>query len=360
MVGKILKKITRFAGKTSDLLQTKKLQYLNCSLLSESQLKELRVFATTVVRGSGSHEMTGFLLELDWENNRVKEKIPIPLDSSHPFWNARGGNRGGRGVFVHNGILYVATAMSILKFDSQLNQVGEIVHPYLAGLHEIYINSEGIWITSTVHDLVLKLDFQGNLIDEWWGSESKILQQEFGFSGRQLNLNLDFPTNTFTEDYARYCQEERLHLNSIVAHEGEVYILASRLKAFIKIRPEPEKVIFQDNLLASPHNSLVTLDNRIIINDTGNQGIRIYELSSGKRSMILSTAKDGKRGLSDQFAKAGWQRGLAHVKDSVYLVGTSPATVFEVDIDKGLLGQICQIDTDIKHCIHGLTITYEF
>lgn len=322
-------------------------------------LKDLRIFTTTVIRGSKNRELTGFLFELDWQGNRIKERIPIPLDTGHPFWNARGGNRGGRGVFIHNGTLYIATAMSVLMFDSKLKKIGELTHPYLAGLHEIYVDSEGIWLTSTVHDLVVKLNFSGNIIDEWWGSESKILQQKFGFSSRKLNLSLDFAEEAFTLEYERYCEKERLHANTVWPHNEEVYVLACRRKAFIRIRPDPERIVLQDKQLGAPHNGIVTPDGRIIINDTQNQCIRTYDLLSGKRLMTMSTAIYRSKN-SKQFAKAGWQRGLAHVKDSVFLVGTSPATIFEVDIDRLTIGQICKIDTHVSHCVHGLAVIKDF
>lgn len=359
MFSRIKKVMHSLASTCSEFPHVKRAEFQEKPFFSIEHLKGIRIFATTVLRGSDSHDLTGFILELDWQNNRVKEQVPIPLDSAHPFWNARGGNRGGRGVFVHDTTLYVATAMSVLMFDSELKQIGELTHPYLAGLHEIYVDSEGIWLTSTVHDLVVKLDFDGNVIDEWWGSESQLLQQAFGFTGRNLDLEFNFPEETFISEYERYCKEERLHANTVWPHKGGIYVLACREKAFIRIRPEPERIILYDSQLGSPHNSIVTPEDHIIINDTQNELIRTYDLSSGRNLMTLSTPiyEDGN---SKQFAKAGWQRGLAHVEGSVYLVGTSPATIFEVDIDKGVVGQICRIDTDVRHCIHGLTVVKNF
>lgn len=334
--------------------------HLDSSLLSPNCVEELRVFATTVIRGTKEREITGFLLEIDWVHNNVKKRIPIPLDTGHPFWNSRGGNRGGRGIFVHNGILYVATALSVLKFDRDLNQVGEITHPYLAGLHEIYVDDDGIWLTATVHDLVVKIDFEGNVLDEWWGSESRVMQRYFEFSSRDLNLALDFPEETFVSEYEEYCKDEIFHINTVWSQNGKVYAFSSNKRSLIKIRPKPEKVVLQDGQLRSPHNGILTPDNRIIVNDTKNQCIRVYDLL-GRRLKTLSTAL-GKRpiGGSMQFAQPGWQRGLSHVTDSIYLVGTSPATVFEVDIDKNIIGQVCRIDMDTRHCIHGLTVVTGF
>lgn len=332
---------------------------LGHSLLSKRDIEGLRVFATTVLRGACDRELTGYLLELDWRRNIVKRQIPIPIKSSHPFWNARGGNRGGRGLFVHGGILYVATALTIYQYDPNLQLIGEIAHPWLAGLHEIFIDEEGIWVTSTVHDLVFKLDFHGNILDEWWGSESLVLQQSFGYCGRQLNLSLEFNQETFAEEYEQYCADERLHVNTVWSYGGSVFVLACRKNALIRIRPLPERVIVLDDGLRSPHNGILTNEGEVLINDTQNQRLCLYALVDGRTLHTVDTSiyREGSNG-SHQFSTAGWQRGLAHVVGSVYLVGTSPASVFEVDIKSGAIGQICQIDNDINHCIHGLTATY--
>ena len=82
----------------------------NESIIPSERLEGLRVFATTVIRNSKTHELSGQLIEIDWLTNKVIQRLPIPLDSSSPLWNSRGGNRGGRGIFLHDETLYVATA----------------------------------------------------------------------------------------------------------------------------------------------------------------------------------------------------------------------------------------------------------
>ena len=331
----------------------------NRPLLSKEKSSSIKVFATSVIRCTKDSELTGFLFEIDWLENRIKKKIPIPLNTTHPFWNSRGGNRGGRGVVYHKGVLYVATAMSILMFDDSLHKIGELSHPHFGGLHEIFIDDEGIWVTSTLHDLIIKIDFNGSTIEEWFACDSEILQKEFNFPRRKLNLNLDFPADNFVNHYENYCKEEIFHLNSIYPHNNSLYFLSYRLNAFIRFKPEA-KVILIDKELGAPHNGMISPNNQVIINDTKNQCLRVYDLETGKRLQSLVTAVYGTRENSVQFASSGWQRGLFPVDDSIYLVGTSPATIFEVDLKKAVIGQVCQLDSDVRHCIHGLTVARGF
>jgi len=319
----------------------------------------MRIFATTVIRGDANSELTGFFYELDWHKNSVKSKIPIPVDSSHPFWNARGGNRGGRGIVLNKGILYVGTATSVLKYDTHLNRLGSIEQPLLAGLHEMWAAADGIWVTSTVHDLAMKLGFDGEILDEWWGSESKGLQAAFGYPGRALNLKMDFGAENFVEGYEQYCADERLHINTVCEYNNAVYVLANRTNALIRIRPLPEQVIIRDASLVSPHNGIITERGEALINNTIKQTLNVYDLGSGNRVKEIPTNIFGER-ASLQFAKAGWQRGLAHLEGSKYLVGTSPAAIFEVDIDTGEVGKVLQLDIDIRHCVHGLAAVQNF
>jgi hypothetical protein len=251
----------------------------------------------------------------------------------------------------------VATAASILKYDLDLNLIGEISHPHIAGLHEIHVDDHGIWVTSTAHDLVMQLDPDGEVLFEWWGSECQPLQHSLGYTGRNLNPTLDFPSDGYEEHYEKYCGEERLHINTVAVTSSAVYVLANRQKSLIRIRPEPAEVIVRDPLLASPHNGVTITGNRFLINDTGNQLLRLYD-DSGRRIRSLSTKMHHGKTRSKQFALPGWQRGLAHVTDSRFLVGTSPASIFEVDIEKEVIGQICVVDEDVNHCIHGLTVVH--
>ncbi|MGB2963486.1 MAG: hypothetical protein WBB69_05820 [Anaerolineales bacterium] len=327
------------------------------SLLKSEVEKRIRVFASSVIRGSQDQDLTGYLYEVDWLEEKAVKKIPIPIDTKHPFWNARGGNRGGRGLFLKGDKLYIATAMSILVFDKQLNQLAEISHPYLADIHEIFIVEDGIWVTSTVHDMVVKIDFNGALLKEWRGDQSAILQKKFGYHERNLNLSLDFSRNSFEDDFENYKKDEIFHINSVWVEGEDVYILSCWKNAFIRIFPKPEEIITIDNSLHHPHNGILSPAGTIIINDTKHQYLREYDLKSGKRLKTLSTPvfQQNIRG-SSQFSRPGWQRGLVHVVDTIYLVGTSPATIFEVDIDRGLIGKILYLENNVSHSIHGLGV----
>ncbi|MCK5416739.1 hypothetical protein KAI92_04920 [Candidatus Parcubacteria bacterium] len=356
LINKIIKKVNKLRYKKKLILPIKKKE----SILPLDVQKKIRIFAATVIRGSNNKDLTGYLIEIDWLTGKIKQKISIPATTlSKDFWSSRGGNRGGRGIWIHDKILYLATAVTIRKYDTDLKFIGEISNPKLAGIHDILIEDDGIWVTSTLHDLIIKIDFNGNTLYEWKGSESKILQKKLKFKSRKLNLKLDFPNNNYEKHFTQYCKEERLHLNSICKFNNSIYVYALLQNAFIKIYPKPEEIILKDDNLMSAHNCIFTKNGNIIINNTRKQNIRIYNFKTKKiiknlKTNIFDTDK------SNQFSSAGWQRGLCEIKNNVFLVGTSPATIFEVDIKNNIIGKIVTLDNDIKHCIHGLIASSNF
>ena len=71
--------------------------------------------------------MTGYLVEIDWTTSEIVAHVPLPTGADDSvFWNPRGGNRGGRGIVCHDNKLYVATACTVLVYDADLTQIGEV------------------------------------------------------------------------------------------------------------------------------------------------------------------------------------------------------------------------------------------
>jgi len=312
------------------------------------------VYLSTVLRKSKDKRATGYLYKLLWPKGTVVREIPIPaLTRTVDFWNSRGGNRGGRGIAIHNDHLYVATAINIIQYDKSFRFVKEISNPKFCGLHELFIEDDGIWVTSTIHDLIIKVDFDGNTLFEWLGSESKLLQKTFKFGGRKLNLELDFPEEEYAKRYGKYVKGERLHLNTVQVFDGKVYAFSCSKRALIKIHPKPERIVMRDSSLVAPHNCFFIGKNRIIANNTRMQTINLYD-KKGKRVKTIHTRVHTNKGRSFQFAKEGWQRGLTHMNGKKYLIGTSPVTVFQVDISKGIIERVVPLSDDVRHCVHGL------
>jgi hypothetical protein len=322
-------------------------------------LRQRRIFVTTILRNSQDNDMTGFLYELDWAGQRVLRHVPLALAEGARFWNPRGANRGGRGMAVLDGELLVGVAQRILRFDRDLNYLGAIDNPYLGSVHGLAVRNGTIWATSGLHDMVVNLDREGNTLKVWEGHKSSLLRRKFFLPQRTLNLPLDFPEAAYMEHYARYASQELFHINALSMDDGDIHISLPRVRSVVKLEEHGgelrETIAFTDPRLRLAHD-LVHWNDRVLINDTHRQHVRVYS-RTGRLLKILKTEMEAAGGFSRQFFTGGWQRGLAHLHGPVFLVATSPAMVFELDVESGEIGRILRMDHDINNCPSNILVT---
>src|SRR6185369_5756225 len=97
----------------------------------------MRVFLSTVARGAPV-EQGGELISVDWQKKQVLKRVSIfPTDPPVYDPNSRGSARGGRGIALLPGELFVATYHSLLGFDFDLKPTRTITNHNFAGLHEV-------------------------------------------------------------------------------------------------------------------------------------------------------------------------------------------------------------------------------
>src|SRR5438105_11528205 len=103
------------------------------------------VYFSPVIR-SAPLDSGGELVRLDWERKKVLAKVAvIPTDPVIRDPNPRGGTRGGRGILVEDGQVYVASYHTLHVFDRDLQPVRCISNPFFAGLHELCWDNGSIW-----------------------------------------------------------------------------------------------------------------------------------------------------------------------------------------------------------------------
>lgn len=315
---------------------------------------KVRVYLSAIDRASCNAAETGFVYLIDWRAGNVQtvKKIATKDASLYKFWNPRGGNRGARGLAFFDNKLYVATATSIKVYDEWLNLLDEIRHPYLAGLHSIHVGKMGILVAVTVHDMVMRIDFSGKEQFIWRGSESRKLQEALGFDARPDIRSID----DIDEEYLR---SNRLHLSGLVVKNEYIYALSGKLGVLIKLnpdKPDSEKLAIAryQSHLNHPHDVYVSANNTFLINNTKQQEIQEYN-SNG---YLLRTIKTPVYPVSQvsMFATPGWQRGLAWLGGSTYLVGTSPLTIFSVNIESGKIIDVLKLSESLTLASYGICV----
>ena len=151
-----------------------------------------RVVVTSSIRWAWVSEVSAFLRVLDLEQERVTFVAPVPeSDWRADDPNPRGGQRGARGVSVHGDRLVLANAERLFVFDSSWRLVGNFTHLLTADVHEVLAEERGIWVTAAGCDLLLQLDWEGELQDWWSFRADRRLVKALGFRGSLPRLDPD-------------------------------------------------------------------------------------------------------------------------------------------------------------------------
>jgi hypothetical protein len=186
-----------------------------------NQPPPLRAAVTTVVRGATLRESSGWLRVVDLTARQVQGSFPLPESRRRlrdP--NPRGGLRGGKGLSSHAGRFVVANTDTLFVLDSDWQVAKRITHPWLGGVHAILAEADGIWVTCTSADLLLKLSWDGKLLDHWLWRDDRELRRQLGASqgGSQFD-----PARDYRDPLASGGSFNVSHLNAVArAPEGLV------------------------------------------------------------------------------------------------------------------------------------------
>lgn len=335
------------------------------------------VYFTTVLRAAPV-EQGGELVKLDWDRKIVLEKVPI-VPSSPPVNdpNPRGGTRGGRGILLDNGHVYVASYHSIHVFDSRLQPVQTITHGLLAGLHELAWDGQDIWATSTTFDAAIKVDRSARLVDSWWAREDPVTVNHFNLTPFHIDKAKD---NRLFLVGVSDKGPGHVHLNAVAVLDGRPIILLNKLGCVVALRPT--QILIHDAGLTGAHNLLVTPDRRIMINDSQREAVVVYDASGRlvkriefaqyspvrrirRRHVVRTQVNRIARRLLPGWlhkslmanviiSKPVFVRGLCATNRGTVLVGISPATILEIDCDSEKLVDLYCYSDNVNVCVHGL------
>lgn len=341
----------------------------------------MKLIATTVIRNSpiGLETINGRILEIDWAKNVIARQMPVPLPK-HPSSddNPRGGLRGGRGVKRWGDQYYIANYDTVYVYDPDWTLRYEISHPLAIDIHEIDVDNEGVWLSCSKYDLIIKLNREGQLIHKWHISDSPSLMHE-------LHINCD-PID-YTRDYRVLAPKglDNTHLNCIqikspnkmIAHLGHVDPEGIIRKIIRKLigTPGPKaqnfspfKRNFYEMLLGS-RSYIIEIDlnrpekPRILADYPALRPNHNGQLLSEDACVILAEShKVVSRKVSNPShcnaipLEGTWFRGLAKVNDERILVGIAPCAIIEVDIASRQALRKMSLSNDPNEAIHGLAV----
>jgi len=331
------------------------------------------IYFGTIVRAAQVSE-GGSLFKLNWESKTIVREVPIvPADPALDHDpNARGNARGCRGIRVVNDEVIAADYHTLNFFDRDLNLKRKMSHGLMAGLHEIDISGESVWVSSTTLDAVLKYGLlSGEKEAEFWPREMPEFQRELELEPLLLDKNADNRT-TFLNNTS-FRGPSHLHLNAVCEFRGEVYALFHSKCVVVNLTRG--SIVINDKNLKHAHNLIMEEPGVVYINDTHRTVIRQYSLASGEqlraidikrmpgiKSLVFRSAVRALREMGISFfssrrkatARPLYLRGLTLHEDFIF-AGFSPATIVCLDKKTGKLIDYYFHSTDARVCIHGLT-----
>lgn len=194
-----------------------------------------RLLVTTVVRHSNLNEPSGFIYEIDLDGVTVLNRCPIPEPRFLRFdANKRGGFRGGKGMAMWGDLLCIANSEAIYRFDHQWNGSPPISHPSCAGIHDIIIHDDLLWVTSARNDLVVGLTRESAIKRIFNYREHPEVLQELGIERPVMQTDEEIRSGTI--DFRNLREKgtyayDGAHVNSLcVLPNGDMMISLGMLR----------------------------------------------------------------------------------------------------------------------------------
>jgi hypothetical protein len=239
----------------------------------------------------------------------------------------------------------------------------------MSDLHGLFVNEEGIWVTSTLPDAVILYDFEGQPIQSVWFSETTAYPEI-----KKIDKTIDW--RLCVKGFREF---NLFHCNHVEVYKGRVFVTGrggptknGRVYEFEEsefCRPgsnhdwSPKLVV--DGLFG-PHDGVVR-DDGIWVTETSNSSVakigldgaikRRIRLWTSKESGVFGSSLDNVvAGVKNRLGKPGpqlshWTRGLAVTDDYLYVgqstwakSGRSNARVLIVNSKSGSMERVLPIE----------------
>jgi len=125
-----------------------------------------RIIISTIIRNTPADKPSGSLITFDLSSCTTIQKSTI-IEPPHreKDKNMRGGIRGLRGIAVQDNQIILANATEVFRYDCNWQLLGRFSHPSCSGIHDILIQNDTVWITSSRNDLLFQFRLDGDLIN---------------------------------------------------------------------------------------------------------------------------------------------------------------------------------------------------
>jgi hypothetical protein len=350
------------------------------------------LLVTTVVRHAGQKEVSGLVSVLDRESGVLIARTTMRESAYRDREsNPRGGVRGARGAAVWGDRLALANNDGLILLDHRWKVVGEISHRLIGGIHDIAADANGIWVTSTAADLLVRVDWSGNVQRVWDWRRERTLMHRLGHywlprgpgeidhrdpaatrdrvsnvahinavaplsdGSALVSLGRVLPLATYVRRRARGLRNQLMTIlgreikrepMDTTRKQGVHAPLAGCRAAIVRITETTVELVLERSPTTVPNHNIVRVDDWLVFNDTNNHRLTAISLTTQKE--IRSIAIPG----GPPFA-----RGLAHLEGKRFLVGSQlPATVYEVDLEREKIMRSYAVNSMDNESVYSIVV----
>jgi hypothetical protein len=311
------------------------------------------VIASSIVRSSYKGESHGGAYLVDLETGAFEQVIDY--NDSSISWEGRGGNRGFRGIAFHGGEVYLAASNEIFVYSKTFDFVRSIQNDYLGNCHEIHIDGDVLYMTSTGFDSVLEYNLRTRSFVRGYHLKFGVLGQgrkKLGF-GPLPRLRIFNPHSDEGPERSQTC-----HLNNVFGNDGVLFVSGTRCAHLLAININSLKLCSHARIPYGTHNTR-PFGKGVLMNNTDHD--RVSYVESGREKNSLPILRYDERELLNAHlpqknARQAFGRGLCILGEELIAGGSSPATISVYDLNASSIVKTINLTMDVRKTIHGLEV----
>ena len=317
------------------------------------------VICSSVIRSSQQGESHGGLYLVDLESAKYRQIVD--WDDPSINWEGRGADRGLRGIAFYRDEIICAASDEVFFYDKKFNITRSYKNKYLKHCHEIFVEENFLYLSSTGFDSILKFDLNKN--EFVYGYCYRFLKPFGGKSKSKLKrgINKIFSrTKYYSFDPLRDdgpFQADTTHINNVFVLDGVIFFSGTKLNALISVNKD-ESVEERARIPLGTHN-VQFYRGGVVFNNTKDDNITLKESSSNTviKFEIVKYSVEGlsNADLSNDLARQGFGRGQC-TYDGLLIGGSSPSTISVYNIADGKMIKSINLSKDLRNSVHGLEV----
>lgn len=338
-------------------------------IANNQSLKLPTVICSTVLRNAKAGDNHGYLYLVDLENASIKKSYSF--SDKNISWEGRGGDRGLRGIAFYKDNVLVAASKTILFFNKDLELVKELTNPFLSSCHEISVQNNLLYISSTncgavvVYDLEDKNFITSYFVQPSWFKIFRPLMKSFATYVRKFvqytywGWSLFWKIRTFDPNSKNLDNRalDVLHLNNVFIKSGKIYFSGTTLPHLFSFSENNLKTKQEYVIERQTHDPQIVED-KLFFNATRNDRVVVQNLHNNKVKSFSVPKYDSAQLKNAHYdshkAKQSFARGLTVFDGRYVIAGSSPATLSVYDIKNKRVVKTVQLSNDVCEAVHGL------